>query len=88
MLQYKGSESAKNPYYAHSNLGYFLKPHKSKAAGYKDLLYMLLHTYVNMLFLDRIKYTTNDCIKLSFAPSKVMNIKRKTERDILSLFFG
>ena len=52
MLQYKGSESAKNPYYAyaHSNLGYFLKPHKSKAAGYKDLLYMLLHTYVNMLF--------------------------------------
>ena len=39
-------------------------------------------------FLDRIKYTTNDCIKLSFAPSKVMNIKRKTERDILSLFFG
>ena len=49
---------------------------------------MLLDTYVNMLFLDRIKYTTNDCIKLSFAPSKVMNIKRKTERDILSLFFG
>ena len=68
--------------------GYFLKPHKYKAAGYKDLLYMLLHTYVNMPFLDRIKYTTNECIKLSFAPSKVMNIKRKTERDILSLFFG